>query len=1041
VSIPVNGIDTYALIDTGSTHTLLSHSVFSKFHRKPLLLDAPRLLSASGDQIPTAGITTVTIANRPQSVVICHGLGMDLLLGADTLKDCVLDLTQKVLKFPDHSLSITLRESSTLPNTTSVVSVVPKAQTPLIQAVLDQYSCVFSPKSTPVAISQLPAAEIVTTQADPIRQQAYRIPHSKRDIVDKCVDEMLNDGIIRPSNSPYASPITLVPKKDGTTRFCVDYRKLNSITRKDAHPLPHIQDVFDSLQGSKVFSTLDLKAGYWQVPMAPESIPLTAFTCFRGLFEFVRLPFGLANAPAIFQRAMNQVLSGLLGKVCMVYIDDIVVYSKTLEDHAQHLKQIFSRLKEVGLQVKPSKCSFELGEIELLGHRVTAEGIKPQPEKVESIANLVPPTDVKAIRSFLGMTGYYRQYIADYASVALPLTELTKKGNPFVWGQEQQAAFDALKQALTRAPILAHADPSKPYVLYTDASDKAVGAILVQNDSEKVERVIAYLSHKLSGAQLRWPTIEKEAFGVVYALKKFHPYLWGATFEIHTDHKPLKSLFSAEIRNSKLQRWAIQISEYSAPIRYHPGKLNIRADMLSRIAAINLDPAPAPAFDLQEIPEIWRADQIDPDELIRAQKDEFEDQWIEATQEQDASPFVIDSGILYSLAEPHRHAGRYPRLMLPHAYRQKVIDRCHIEVAHAAFAKTLARVQESYLWSGMRKSIRSYLGHCTKCRTLTPSNPRILRGTVPVPPCPWHTWGMDLVGPFPRDKRGRQYLLTVIDHLTGWVEAIPIASKKNPIVWDAFNYHVVSRFGVPSVLITDNGTEFTAKSFENWLQTWGIDHKLTSPYHPQTNSKTERFNGTIQKLLLKLTGGQPRRWTDFLSEALYAYRTTVGIHGITPYMATFGMRPRVPRCPTASAPADERLHNLHTASEFLKQHHEASKARYRAQESPSATALSPGTFVSIRVLSPRKGQPKWQPGFQIIGSRGPALRIRNVETSKIYRLNQRDVRVIPEILPYEEIDPLPPKKDRKENDLPETASPLILPDEPTVCSPPTTKAL
>ncbi|ELU10414.1 hypothetical protein CAPTEDRAFT_190467 [Capitella teleta] len=288
--------------------------------------------------------------------------------------------------------------------------------------------------------------------------------------------------------------------------------------------------------------------------------------------------------------------------------------------------------------------------------------------------------------------------------------------------------------------------------------------------------------------------------------------------------------FSADGSNCLLQLIARQF-------RYHPGKLNIRADMLSRIAAINLDPAPAPAFDLQEIPEIWRADQIDPDELIRAQKDEFEDQWIEATQEQDASPFVIDSGILYSLAEPHRHAGRYPRLMLPHAYRQKVIDRCHIEVAHAAFAKTLARVQESYLWS------------------------------------------------------------------------------------------------------------------------------------------------------------------------------------------------------------DERLHNLHTASEFLKQHHEASKARYRAQESPSATALSPGTFVSIRVLSPRKGQPKWQPGFQIIGSRGPALRIRNVETSKIYRLNQRDVRVIPEILPYEEIDPLPPKKDRKENDLPEAASPLILPDEPTVCSPPTTKAL
>jgi hypothetical protein len=545
---------------------------------------------------------------------------------------------------------------------------------------------------------------------------------------------------------------------------------------------------------------------------------------------------------------MNQVLSGLIGRNCMVYIDDIVVYSKTVADHASDLREVLSRLKDVGLQLKPSKCSFELPQVELLGHVVSAKGIKPLPTKVEAIINLAAPTSQKAVRSFLGMTGYYRDHIPNYATLALPLTELTKKGHPFIWGDEQKKSFEILKQALVKAPILAHPDPSRPYVLYTDASDLAIGAILVQQDETGTERVIAYLSHKLSGPQLHWPTIEKEAYAVIYALRKFHPYLWCATFEVHTDHKPLKSLFTAEIHNTKLQRWAIQISEYGCPIKYHPGKLNIRADMLSRISSVQPAPVLPSEFILSEVPDLWHIDDIDVSELIRAQKDEFPDELIEAQQDVDASPYVIESNILYSLAEPHKYAGRYPRLLLPQSFRQKVIDRCHAEVAHAAFAKTLARVQENYVWPGMRKAIRTYLAHCTKCNVLTPPNPRILRGSIPVPPAPWHTWGIDLVGPFPRDRHGHQYLFTAIDFLTNWVEAIPISSKKNSTIWNVIRTHIIARYGVPAVILSDNGTEFTAKPFEEWLRKWGINHKLTSPYHPATNGRVERFNGTIQKL-------------------------------------------------------------------------------------------------------------------------------------------------------------------------------------------------
>lgn len=1031
IDISVNGISTRALIDTGSSFTLLDYEVFSRLPRKQPLLPAPRLLSISGDELLTIGSTIVNLA-QPQSVIVCRNLGIELLLGTDVLKDCILDLPNHVLKYRDQSYSIDMSDEVATPLTSAVTSV-PTAQSPDVQKVIDEFAGVFSDKATPVSIAKLPPADIVTTCEVPIRQQSYRIPYTKRETVNTCIDEMLRDKVIQPSHSPWASPILLVPKKDGSVRFCVDYRKLNSVTRKDAHPLPHIKDVFDSLQGATIFSTLDLKSGYWQVPMSPESIPRTAFTCFRGLYEFVRMPFGLANAPAIFQRAMNEVLSGLIGRIVMVYIDDIVVYSRSTAEHAEHLRQVFQRLKDVGLQAKPSKCSFELEEIELLGHIVSAKGLRPLPAKVEAITNLERPKDVKSVRTFLGMTGYYQNHVPDYAKVASPLTELTKKNHPFIWGEEQQEAFDILKRALVNAPILAHPDPQRPYALYTDASDKAVGAILVQKDEDDQEKVIAYLSHKLSGPQLRWPTIEKEAFAIVYALRKFHCYLWGAKFEIHTDHRPLRSLFKAEIKNAKIQRWALNISAYSAPILYHPGKLNIRADMLSRICTVQAIPE-QPKFELNSTPEIWRLDKIDPNELSRLQQEEFLDQWIEAGQEMDISPFHVDNGVLYSLAEPYPRAGRYSRVMLPHSFRQGVIDRCHAEVAHAAFAKTLTRVQEHYVWPGMRKAVRKYIAQCTKCCTLSPTKKEVPRGELPTPPRPWHTWGMDLVGPFPRDQRGKQYLLTIIDHLTGWAEAIPIASKKARTVWDAFNRDIVARYGVPAVLVTDNGTEFTSKSFKSWLRDWGVDHRVSSPYHPQTNGKVERFNGTVQKLLLKLSGGNPRRWTDFLSEALYAYRTTNNATDVSPYLAAYGMKPRVPRCPTTPTSNDERLNNLHASMEFLKEDVRRQKCAYGCRETPQARALLPGTFVSVRVLSPKKGQPKWQPGYQIFDSRGPALRLRNVESGVTLRLNQKDVREIPDFMPYKVVDPLPPKKAHRCSDLPQSAAPIVLPELPTVCS-------
>ena len=872
------------LLDTGSTHTLIDRQTYNHLPRPVPLTRAPRVQSISGHDLSIVGACVLPIGGRPREVLVCESLGIALLLGMNVLYDSILNLKERKVQIGDKEYPL-----DTTPETFQCFGTtqVPDTDNQILRALLRSYHDVFSARDTPIRVADgVPKATIETGSATPIRQNPYRLPFAKRKVVDDSVRDMLNDGIIRPSTSPWASPITLAPKKDGTTRFCVDYRKLNEVTRKDAYPLPHIQDVFDQLVGATVFSTLDLRSGYWQFPMAEESIAKTAFTCHLGLFEFVRMPFGLSNAPAIFQRTMNKVLSGLIGVCCMVYIDDIVIYSTSINEHMRHLDQVFQRLRSAGLQLKPSKCSFLKTEIELLGYTVSARGISPLPDKVSAIQNLIAPTDKTAVRSFLGMAGYYRQCIQGFATLAVPLQEAASPKKHFIWGPEQENSFQAIKKALTTAPILAHPDPTRPYILYTDASDKCIGAILVQRDNDGIERVIHYLSHTLSGAQLSWPTIEKEAYAVVYALKKLHAYLWGATFEIHTDHKPLLSLFLSEIKNTKIQRWAIQISEYGAPIKYHPGKLNVRADMLSRaqmadvcatLPTLPIDeensltttpylaettenvpfptsptlPSLAPAA--RQLPTVWEADGVDVLELQRLQEQQFPSEREEAKVDLEGSPYILEENILYSMGQPYKGAEPHPRLILPQQYRGAVIDRCHGELGHAGFDKTLRRVQEYYVWPGMRKHIREYLATCSLCRTLTPPNQPEQLGRMPTPPAPFHTWGMDLVGPFPRDKTGKQYLLTAVDHLTGWAIAVPIASKKNATVWEAFNTHLVAMYGIPAVLITDNGGEFCHKVFEDWLKELGIEHHLTSPYNPQANGACERFNGTLQRLLLKLT--------------------------------------------------------------------------------------------------------------------------------------------------------------------------------------------
>jgi len=415
----------------------------------------------------------------------------------------------------------------------------------------------------------------------PFKARAYRIPAMQTEIVEKHVKEMLAMGVIKTSASPYASPIVLVKKADDSIRFCVDYRKLNSVTVKDSYPMPLIEERIDSIFGSQIFSGLDLTSGYWQFALTASATELTAFICHLGLFEFLRMPFGLCNAGATFQRAMEEVLRGL--KFAMAYVDDVLVHSKCHEDHLSHLQEVFDRLRGAQLKVKLRKCEFGGRQTKFLGYVVSAEGIRMSDEKVNKVLNFPTPTSARKARSFNGLSGYFSDFVPGYAHLNAPLlaaallTEkdpVTKKRKPkpFVWTPECEKAFCELKRLIASKPILAHPDIKKGFRVVTDASGSGLGAILVQLDDDGRERVVWFAGRALTDAEKRYTTGERELLAVRWAIKKFRCYLYGTKFEVYTDHKPLTHMKTSKNPSDRMLKWILELEEYNITFYYRPGQ-------------------------------------------------------------------------------------------------------------------------------------------------------------------------------------------------------------------------------------------------------------------------------------------------------------------------------------------------------------------------------------------------------------------------------------------------------------------------------------
>ena len=383
---------------------------------------------------------------------------------------------------------------------------------------------------------------------------------------------MLEQGIVRPSSSPWASPVVMVKKKDGTLRFCIDFRKLNDVTIKDAHPLPRIDDTLEALKGAKYFSTLDLKSGYWQVPIKEEHRWKTAFRTSSGqLYKFNRLLFGLCNALATFSRLMDNVLSGLSWEVCLYYLDDIIIFSRGWHEHLDRLRMVFSRLKEANLRLGPRKCTMARSSVTFLGHHVSEEGLHLDPRLLDSIRKIPIPTTITQVRSFLGLVGYYRRFIKGFLKIAAPLTRLLEKNRPFKWDDECTRACQELKALLLQEPVVAYPDFTVPFRLYTDASNIGLGAILAQQQGGR-ERIICCTSRTLNKAEQNYSATKKECLAVVWGIKNFRNYLITNHFKVYTDHYSLQWLHAMKNELALLHCWAAQLEDYDFEILHRPGK-------------------------------------------------------------------------------------------------------------------------------------------------------------------------------------------------------------------------------------------------------------------------------------------------------------------------------------------------------------------------------------------------------------------------------------------------------------------------------------
>ncbi|CAG9134097.1 unnamed protein product [Plutella xylostella] len=786
-----------------------------------------------------------------------------------------------------------------------VVQVAPnltEEQKKQLEQVLIDHEDVFTSNGQPTT-----QAEHIIDTGDhpPIAVPPYRLSPPRREILKKEIEQMLESGIITACSSPWAAPVVLVPKPDGQIRLCVDYRRLNAITKPDTYPIPRIDDLLHEAKPTPCMSSIDLKSSYWQLNVRETDREKTAFITPFGIFQFNRMPFGLRNAPATFQRMIDRFRISINAKI-LAYLDDIIIFSASFEDHLVDLKQVLNRIREYNLTINLKKCRFCCEAIKYLGHYITPQGLKMDPERVSAIINLPPPSNIKHLISFLQTCSWYRRFIENFSSIAEPLTRLTKKNAKWMWDKEQDVAYNELKLRLTSAPILRQADETKPYIIKTDASSYALGAVLVQGEKEE-EHPVEYASRLLTPAERNYSTTEREALAVVWALSKFRGYIDCLPITVVTDHQALKWLMSLKSPSGRLARWALQLQAHDLTIKYSPGRTNVVADTLSRppctdetaqecgICGVEINMPTRSAIDI-------RNEQLKDKSLQQIVNILEDSSYNENAIYWSNKGYVMNNGLLYR-HNPNVDADD-AQLVVPEHEWSNILCAYHDDplAGHYGSEKTYQRICRRYYWKGMRKYIESYVKNCLPCQRYKPSNQKpsgLLQTTVMNQR--FEIVAIDLFGPLPVSNNGMNWIFIIEDVATRWTELFAMENATASNCAMILINEIFLRFGFARRVISDNGTQFVSSIMQQVMYCLRIKHAFTPFYHPESNP-VERRNRDLKTQLAILVGDTHRDWPDKLPSIRFAMNTAnCSSTEFTPAYMTYGRELRTP---------DDNTHDL-----------------------------------------------------------------------------------------------------------------------------------
>ena len=827
-------------VDTGAAVSLINEVTYksSPFLKGlPLQSSTVQLRTYTGEEITVTGELSVNVRSGTQShslpLLVVSGQGPSLL-GRNWLLKLQLDWKN----------IFSLRSSS-------------------LQDVLDHYTTLFQED-----LGTLKEAKVKFFLKKDITLKFYKarpVPLALQQRVTAELDRLQAEGIICPIKvSDWATPIVPVVKKDGTIRVCGDFKlTVNQATQTEVYPLPRIDELFSSLSGGTVFSTLDLSHAYNQLQLDEEAQELTTINTHRGLYKYTRLPFGVASAPAIFQRTMETLLKDL--PMTCVYIDDILVAGKTPQDHLNNLTAVLNRLQDAGLRLKKEKCFFCVLEVEYLGHIISAAGLKPSPNKVRAIAEAPRPTKISELKSFLGLISYYAKFLPNLADSLAPLYKLLQKNQRWQWTNEQDKAYTEAKHLLTTSQVLTHYDSSKPLRLACDASPYGVGAVLSHVVDADKEQPIAYASRSLSAAERKYSQLDKEALAIVFGVTRFHQFVYGRVFTLYTDHKPLIHILNEAksvpvMASGRLQRWALTLSGYSYSIKFKKGSLQGNADALSRL------PLPDHPEETPMVPEVRQFVYSGWPLSLQDKSAEFKPFW---NRKHELS--VQDDLLLWD-----------NRVVIPPQDQRKVLELLH--KTHIGMSRMKALARQFVWWPNMDSDIEQYVKNCTSCQLSAKDPPLTPLHPWEWPQSPWTRVHADFAGPF----LGKMYLILINAH-SKWIK-VHITSGATSAITITKMKATFSSLGLPEILVTDNGPAFASQEFAAFVKANGIRHITSVPYHPASNGLAEKAVQTFKAAMKKLSKGSLE---DRVMQFLFKYRITPqSTTGQSPSELLFGRRLR-----------------------------------------------------------------------------------------------------------------------------------------------------